>query len=72
MIINVRVKTKHSEAKIESFGGSRYLVYLTSEAEHNKANKELINLLSHYFGIPVGRIKIKFGQTEKDKVIELM
>jgi uncharacterized protein len=71
MIINVRVKTRHSEAKIESFGNNRYLVYLTSEPEDNKANLELIGLLSKHFGVPHGRIKIKFGLTGQDKIVDI-
>ena len=71
MLINVRVKPRHSERKIESFGDNRYLVYVKSEPEDNKANIELINMLSKYFGIPVGRIRIKMGLTNNDKVIEL-
>jgi uncharacterized protein len=71
VIINVRVKANHSEQKIESFGDLRYLVYLKSEPENNKANIELINLLSHYFKIPAKNIKIKSGLTSRDKIIEL-
>lgn len=71
MIINVRVKSGHSEKKIEPFGNSRYLVYLTEPAENNRANIQLINMLSKHFGIPAGRIKIKTGMTDRDKMIEL-
>ena len=71
MLINVRVKPRHSERKIESFGDNRYLVYVKSEPENNKANIELVNMLSKYFGIPVGRIRIKRGLTNNDKIIEL-
>ena len=72
MIIKVKVKTENSKQSIESFGNNMYLVYLTSEPENNKANLELISLLSKYFGIPLSRIKIKFGLTSKEKVVELM
>lgn len=71
MNINVRVKPNSSEQKIESFGGNRYLIHLESEAEDNKANIELINLLSKYFGVPVKNIKIKSGMTSRDKLIEV-
>ena len=71
MIITVKVKTRHSESKIEPFGNSRYLIYLKSAPEKNEANIEMINLLSKYFGIPHGRIKIKTGATSSDKMIEL-
>lgn len=71
MIINVRVKTRHSEQKIESFGNNLYLIYLKSEPENNKANIEMINLLSKYFGIPYKNIKIKSGLTSSEKILEV-
>lgn len=71
MIINVKVKTRSNKQSIESFGNNRYLVYLKAEPENNKANIELINMLSKYFGIPVGRIRIKAGLTNDEKMLEL-
>ena len=71
MIINVKVKPKSGKREIENFGDNRYLVYLKSEPENDKANIELINLLSKHFGIPTGRIKIKFGRTSNNKVIDI-
>lgn len=71
MIINVKVKASSGKQEIEGFGNNRYLVYLKSEPENNKANIELINLLSKYFGIPHKNIKIKAGLTSSEKMIEL-
>ncbi len=71
MMINVRVKPASSERKIEKFGDNRFLIYLKSAPEHGDANAELINLLSKYFGVPIGSIKIKAGLTNKDKIIEV-
>jgi len=71
MIIRVRVKPNSREAKIESFGDNRYLISLTSPAENNEANIELIHLLSKYFGVPTKSIKFKFGLTGRDKIIEV-
>ena len=72
MIINVKVKTNSSKQKIENFGGGRYLIYLESAPENNKANIELINFLSKEFGVPPKSIKIKFGQTSDKKLIEIL
>ncbi len=71
MIITVKVKPRSSEQKVVRFGANRFLIYLGEEPENNKTNMELINLLSKYSGIPIGRIKIKTGMTDKDKTIEL-
>ncbi len=70
-IINVKVKTNSSKQEVESFGGGRYLVYLKSAPENNKANEELIKILSKELGVPPQSIKIKFGQTSDKKLIEI-
>ena len=57
--------------KFLTFGDNRFLIYLKEEPENNKANIELINLLSKYFGIPHTRIRIKIGANSSDKLIEL-
>ncbi len=72
MLINIKVKTNSSKQKIENFGGGRYLIYLKSEPENNKANIELINFLSKEFGVSPKSIKIKFGQTSDKKLIEIL
>ena len=71
MIINVKVKPDSSKSEIENFGNHRYLVYLTEPAEDNRANIELINLLSKYLGIPHNHIKIKFGLNSREKILEI-
>ena len=72
MIINVKVKPNSSKQEIISFGNNRYLIYLKESPENNKANIELINLLSKHFGTPVGRIKIKSGMTSNEKLIAIL
>jgi uncharacterized protein (TIGR00251 family) len=71
MIINIKVKPNSSKQDIEEFGDGHYLVHLKSPPEHDKANIELLNMLSRYFGISVERFKIKFGQTSDKKIIEI-
>lgn len=71
MIIHVKVKPNSSKQKIENFGGGRYLVNLKSAPEDDKANIELINLLSKELGVPPKSIHIKFGRTSDKKIIEI-
>ena len=71
MIVHVKVKPSSNKQEIESFGNDRYLIYLKSSPEDDRANIELINMLSKYFGIPVGRIRIKTGRHDNNKTIEL-
>ncbi len=71
MIIHVKVKPNSSKQEIESFGNKRYLVYLKSVPENDKANIELINLLSKELGVPPKKFSIKFGRTSSEKIIEI-
>ena len=72
MIIKVKVKPNSSKQEIEPFGEKSYLVHLTEPPENNRANIELINLLAKYFNTPPGRIRIKTGFSNKEKLIEVM
>ena len=71
MKVHVKVKPNSPQQKIVEFGGFRYLVYLKESPENNKANIELINLLSKHLGVPHNRIHIKFGATGEDKILEV-
>jgi len=71
MLLNIKVKPNSSKQEIQSFGNNRYLVYLKEPPENNRANIELINLLSKHFGTPFSRIKIKTGLTNNEKLIEV-
>lgn len=71
MLIYLKVKTNCSKQKIENFGNNRYLVYLKSPPENDRANIELINFLSKEFGTPVKNINIKSGRNSDKKIIEV-
>jgi hypothetical protein len=71
MKIKVKVKTRKGEQKIVELGENKYLIYLKSEPKDNKANIELINLLSKYFSASPKNIKIKSGRSSRDKILEI-
>jgi len=68
MILNIRVKTNSGTQNIEEKNGI-YLVSLKSIPENNKANIELIKLLSKYFK---KEVKIKSGYSSRKKVVEVI
>jgi uncharacterized protein YggU (UPF0235/DUF167 family) len=70
MKFQVRVKTHCEKQEIHDFGDHKYLVHLTCVPEHNKANTELINLMSKHLGVPPLRLKIISGLTSRDKILE--
>ncbi len=71
MLLRVLVKPNSPNPKIEDFGGGNYLVYVSSSAENNEANIEVIQMFSRYFGVHWKNIKIKSGLTSKNKLIEV-
>ena len=70
MKIYVKVKAHSSKQEIVDFGNFRYLVCVKSQAENNRANIEMINLLSKHLGVPAKSIKIKAGITNPEKILE--
>ena len=68
MKINVKVKPNSGIQKVEQLSGNEYKVFLKSVPENNKANKELIRILSKYFK---EEVKIKSGFTSRKKVVEV-
>ena len=70
MIIKVKVKPNSEKQEIID-NGKEYIVHVKSEPEKNKANIELINLLSKYFNRDLSKIKIKSGAKTNYKLIEL-
>jgi len=69
--IIVKVKTGTTKKSIEHFGGDRYLVK-TDLTETESINKEIIEMLSVYMGVPEHRIVLKSGLTSGDKVFQLV
>lgn len=50
---------------------SYYIIKLKSLPKNNKANIELIKLLSKHFNVSQKNIKIKHGLTNKNKIVEV-
>ncbi len=67
MIIKIKVKTNSKKQEIKEENGI-YIIRLKSPPENNKANIELIKLLTKYFN---KFLKIKSGFTSRNKTIEL-
>jgi len=70
MIIKIKVKPNSRENKLEKINDNEYHADITEKAEDNKANIELIKLLSKYFNISHKNIKIK-NPSSRNKIIEI-
>ncbi len=71
MKIHVKVKPNSSKREVENFGNGRYLVYAKSPPENDKANIEMLKLLSKELGVPSKSFDIKFGRSSDEKIIEI-
>ena len=70
MKISVIVKTNSKESKVE-VKDNMYYVYTKSPAKENKANMEMIDLISEYLNIQKRNIFIKRGIKGKKKILEI-
>ncbi len=70
MKIKIRVRPHSGRQEIVKVGENKYLVYLKSSAEANKANIEMLNLMAKHLGISATKLRIVAGMTNKDKVVE--
>lgn len=64
-MIKIKVKPNSSENSVEE--GDVLVVRVKAKAENNKANVEVVKLLSKYFG---KKVRIKRGKSSSNKVIE--
>jgi len=71
MLINIEVKTKQKESKVEKTEAGIYKVSVKSLPTKNKANLEVIDLLSKYFDVTKADIKIKSGKYSSKKVVQI-
>ncbi|MEK6873763.1 MAG: DUF167 domain-containing protein [Nanoarchaeota archaeon] len=72
MIISVKVKPKSGKQEMIKIDDNMYLVYLKSEPEDNKANIELISLVSKYFNTNHSNVIIKRGLRSRNKILEVL
>lgn len=70
-MLHIIVKTNSKESKVV-FENGIYYVYTKSPAKENKANDEVIFLLSKYLDIPKISVNIKRGKKSKSKWVEII
>ena len=71
MIIKIKVKPSSEKQEIKKIGDEEYKVNLKKPAEDNKANLELIKLLSKKLKVSSKNIKIIKGLTSKNKIVKI-
>lgn len=71
MKIELNVKTKQRFSKVEMRDDGAVNVFVKSSPIENKANVEIVKLLSEYYSIPKSNIFIKTGRRSKRKIVEI-
>ncbi|RCK73580.1 MAG: hypothetical protein IGBAC_0028 [Ignavibacteriae bacterium] len=67
-LINVKVVANSKKEEVQKFGDG-LKVYLRAPAIEGKANKALIEVLSHYFNVSKSQIEIIKGEKSKVKIV---
>jgi len=71
MVINIKVIPRASNNEIIKIDNDNYKVRLTAAPVVGQANKELVKLLSKYFGAAKSDIKIIKGKFGREKVVRV-
>ncbi len=71
MILDVKVKTKQQSNSITQVEDGTYKISVKALPDKNKANIQVIDILSKHFDIPKSQIIIQTGKTSTKKRIIL-
>ncbi len=71
MKISIRVKPNSKENQVEETGPNELLVRVKAPPQENKANQEVVKILSKYFQVPRSRISIVSGLQSKQKIVKI-
>jgi uncharacterized protein YggU (UPF0235/DUF167 family) len=71
MRIFVRVKTNAKNPKVEKVDETHFGVSVKESPKENKANLAVLKALADYFKVSISRIRIVFGATSRNKIIEI-
>lgn len=72
MIINIKVKTNSTFRKISyNHNEKSALIYTNKSPKENKANLDVINIISDYFNVSRSKVLIKSGLKSKNKIVQI-
>lgn len=71
MIIEVKVKPNSKREYVKRLDEKRFEVGVSSPPIEGKANKRLIELLSEFFDVPKGSIRVLKGERSRNKIVEI-
>ena len=72
MRIQVKVKAKARQPRVEKVAEGRYKVWVKEPPERGQANEAVAGALGEFLGVPRSQIKMVSGQTWSQKVFEIL
>jgi len=71
LLIKVKVYPNSRKEEVLKHSEDRYEVWVRARAEKKAANEEVIELLTNYFALPPGQIRIIKGFKSRSKILEV-
>ncbi len=71
MIVKVKVKPNSKKEGIKQISEDILEVKVSVPPEKGRANQRVIELLSKFYKVPKSKIKIKKGETSRDKLVQI-
>ena len=71
MKIQINVRPNSKNLFVQKISENEYKIHLKKPALNGKANEELIDVLSNFFGVKKNSVKVIRGFTGKKKVVEV-
>jgi len=71
MKIQINVRPNSKNLFVQKISENEYIIHLKHQAKDGKANEELVDVLSDFFGVKKSSVKIIRGFTGKKKVVEV-
>lgn len=72
MDLEIQVKARAKQERVEALGGRRYKVWVKAVPEKGRANEAVIALLSRHLGVPRSRLEITLGHTGSNKRVRVL
>jgi uncharacterized protein YggU (UPF0235/DUF167 family) len=71
MFIKVKAFPNSKKESVVKESDDKFSVFVKDPAERNLANKRIVYLLSRYFEIPVGKVRIINGHRSSSKILSV-
>jgi uncharacterized protein YggU (UPF0235/DUF167 family) len=67
--IHVKVKTEANKEKLLKKNKDHFEISVKEKAERNMANMRVLKIISEYFSVPLGRVRIVNGHRHSSKLL---